>query len=73
MMHPVDQLLSILGFVLSTIGFCAGIMCCQVWVTWLAGSGVMMMVIGQGLDKWREWKREQKKKNRNIYRGGYIR
>lgn len=59
MMHPVDQLISVLGFVLSAIGFCAGLLCCQVWVTWLAGSGVTMLVLGQGLDKWREWRREQ--------------
>lgn len=63
MMHPVDQLISVLGFVLSTIGFCAGMMCCQVWVTWLACSGVTMMLVGQGLDKWREWKRERASRN----------
>lgn len=63
MMHPVDQLISVLGFVLSAIGLCAGLLCCQAWVTWLAGSGVSMMLVGQGLDKWREWKREQANRN----------
>jgi hypothetical protein len=37
--------------------------CSQTWVVWTAGMGTALLVLGQGLDKWREWKREQASRN----------
>ena len=42
-------------------------------IMWSISIGTMLLVIYYALLAWREWKREQRKKNRNIYRGGYIR
>ena len=63
MMHPIDEVLSAIGFAIAAFGFCAALLCSQSWIVWTTLIGVALMVFGQGLDKWREWKREQTKKN----------
>ena len=35
--------------------------------------GMILLTIYYAILAYREWKREQKKKRRSIYRGGYIR
>jgi hypothetical protein len=60
MMHPFDELLSVVGCFFTCIGILAGILCSQPWVMWCAGCGLGAMLTGMGLDKWREWKREKK-------------
>lgn len=60
MMHPLDQFFSVFGFVVAFFGFCCALLCSQTWVLWTAGVGAGMMVIGQGLDKWRTHKHEYK-------------
>lgn len=61
-MHPIDELLSMVGCVLAFLGILAGILCSHPFVYWVAGFGLGFMLAGLGLDKWREWKREQKEK-----------
>lgn len=62
MMHPIDSFFSALGFVVSTLGFCTALFCSQEWVLWQISAGLALTALGMGLDKWREWKREQTKK-----------
>ena len=42
-------------------------------IMWSMSIGTVLLVIYYAWLAWREWTREQRKKNRNIYRGGYIR
>lgn len=60
MMHPIDEIVAIVGCVLTVIGILAGLLCSQPFVYWLAGFGLSFMLVGLVLDKWREWKREKK-------------
>lgn len=63
MMHPIDSFFSTIGFVISAFGFCTALFCSQEWVLWVTGVGVALLTLGVALDKWREWKHEQAKKN----------
>lgn len=62
MMHPFDELLCGVGCLLAFLGILAGILCSHPVVLWVAGFGLGFMLTGMGLDKWREWKREQREK-----------
>ena len=59
MMHPVDTFLACVGGVVAFFGFCLALFCSQAWVVWMAGVGTALLVLAQGLDKWREWKRKE--------------
>ena len=63
MMHPIDTLLSTVGMMITFLGFCAALLCSQVWIVWTTSVGVFLMALGQGLDKWREYKRTQAQRN----------
>lgn len=41
-------------------------------IMWSMSIGTVLLVIYYAWLAWHEWKREQRKKNRNIYRGGRI-
>ena len=41
-------------------------------IMWSMSIGTVLLVIYYAWLAWREWKCEQRKKNRNIYRGGRI-
>lgn len=53
MMHPVDFLLSCVGGVIAFFGFSLALFCSQAWVVWTAGAGTALLVLAQGLDRWR--------------------
>lgn len=53
MMHPVDAFLACVGGVVAFFGFCLALFCSQAWVVWTAGVGTALLVLGQGLDWWR--------------------
>lgn len=58
MMHPLDEFLSVVGTLLAFLGITCGLLCSQPWVMWVAGVGLALMLVGLGLDKLREMKRE---------------
>lgn len=59
MMHPVDTFLACVGGLIAFLGFGLALFCSQAWVVWMAGVGTALLVLGHGLDKWREWKHKQ--------------
>ena len=63
MMHPIDAFFSTIGCVITFLGFGLALFCSQDWVLWQIGVGLALMMLGLGLDKWREWKREQANRN----------
>lgn len=53
MMHPVDTFLACVGGVVAFLGFCLALFCSQAWVVWMAGAGTALLVLAEGLDRWR--------------------
>lgn len=53
MMRPVDTFLACVGGLIAFLGFGLALFCSQAWVVWMAGVGTALLVLAQGLDRWR--------------------